>query len=327
MLEIAPMTDQPSAVIGVTGATGFIGKHLVHALRRDGANVKALSRRPQTTSSDDLPGALTWVSGALDDESSLRDFVDGCDAVIHLAGVIKALSRDEFLAQNAEGTRRLAMIAAEQPEPPRFIYVSSLAAREPRLSNYALSKREGEKALRPHAGKMSFSIIRPPAVYGPGDMETLRIFQLVARGLAIVPSTRAAKLSLLHVEDLVAAILNLLPLREDTGEPFEIDDNHPGGHDWAQLIGAAADALRITPKVIPIPPMALYLAGALGSAWGQLTQKATTLSWDKAPELLHPDWVSKGPTVPGWTPRWSLPDGFKNTVSWAISQGLLKSYS
>jgi len=321
------MTAQPTAMIGVTGATGFIGRHLVAALRRDGANVKALTRKPQTAPADDLPGSLTWVSGALDDETSLHRFVEGCDAVIHLAGAIKALSRDEFLSHNAEGARRLAKIAAAQSEPPRFIYVSSLAAREPRLSNYALSKREGEKALRPHAGKMSFSIIRPPAVYGPGDMETLRIFQLVARGLAIVPSNRAAKLSLIHVEDLVSAILNLLPLREDAGEPFEVDDNHPGGHDWAQVIGAAAEALRITPKVIPIPPMALYLAGALGSAWGQINQKATTLSWDKAPELLHPDWVSRGPTVPGWTPRWSLPDGFKNTVNWAISQGLLKSYS
>ena len=218
----------PTATIAVTGATGFIGKHLVHALRRDGANVKALTRKATARQPDDLPGTLTWIPGHLGDEAQLRALVDGCDAVIHLAGAIKALSRDDFLAHNTEGTRRLARIASELPEPPRFIHVSSLAAREPRLSNYATSKRESEKALKPFKSKMSISILRPPVVYGPGDPETLRIFSLVARGFALVPPNPQARLSLIHVDDVVSAILNLLPLRDDPGEPLEVDDGQPG---------------------------------------------------------------------------------------------------
>ena len=321
------MNEQPTATIGVTGATGFIGQHLVRALRRDSAHVRALTRRAQTPGDDDLPGSLTWVAGSLSDELQLRHLVEGCDAVIHLAGAIKALNRDEFLAQNAEGTRRLARMAAELPEPPRFIHVSSLAAREPRLSNYAASKRESEKALRPFASKMSISILRPPAVYGPGDLETLRIFTMAARGFAVVPPDAQARLSMIHVDDLVAAILNLLPLRDDPGEPLEIDDGQPGGHDWAGVVNAAGQALKVTPRLIALPSPVLYLAGGVWSLFAQISGNPSTLSWDKIPELLHPNWVAHGPTVPGWSPRWSLPDGFKNTVNWAISRGLLKSYS
>ena len=321
------MPQQPTATIGVTGATGFIGRHMVRALRRDGADVKALTRRAPPPTDDDLPGSLTWVPGSLSDETQLRQFVSGCDAVIHLAGAIKALNRDDFLMQNAEGTRRLAGLAAELPEPPRFIHVSSLAAREPRLSNYATSKRESEKALRAFTSKMSISILRPPAVYGPGDLETLRIFAMAARGFVVVPPDSQARLSMIHVEDLVSAILNLLPLRDDPGEPLEIDDGHPGGHDWTGVVNAAGQALKRTPRLIALPSPLLYLAGGIGSLFAQITGKSSTLSWDKIPELLHPDWVARGPAVPGWSARWGIQHGFKDTVNWAISRGLLKSYS
>lgn len=319
--------SEPTATIAVTGATGFIGQHVVRALRSDGAHVRALTRRPIKAQDDELPGSLTWIEGTLADEAPLQDLVTGCDGVIHLAGAIKALSRDDFLTHNTEGTKRLAKIAAAQAEPPRFIHVSSLAAREPRLSNYALSKREAEKALRPFRDKMSISILRPPAVYGPGDPETLRIFQMAARGFALVPANRSARLSLIHVEDLASAILNLLPARDDPGEPLEVDDGHPQGHDWDGVIAAAAAAVQTSPKTIPLPALALYLAGGIGSLVAQITQKPSVLSWDKVPELLHPDWVARGAGVPGWAPTWELSKGFKNTVNWAISRGLLKSYS
>ncbi|MBL8630796.1 MAG: NAD(P)-dependent oxidoreductase, partial [Rhodospirillaceae bacterium] len=272
-----------TATIAVTGATGFIGRHLVHALRRDGANVKALTRKAPSPTDDDLPGTLTWVPGALDHEASLQELVEGCDGVIHVAGAIKALSRDHFFEHNVSGTRRLAEVAARQPEPPRFIHVSSLAAREPRLSNYAASKYQAEKVLKPYQGKMSVSIIRPPAVYGPGDRETLRLFQMAAKGFAIVPPSPEARVSLIHVDDVVSAILNLLPLRDDPGLPFEIDDGHPQGYDWEAVVAAVGAAVQRTPRVVALPAPILYLAGGIGSLASLLTQNPTTLSWDKVP--------------------------------------------
>jgi 2-alkyl-3-oxoalkanoate reductase len=326
-LKPDPDMNDTSVTIGVTGATGFIGRHLVSALRRDGAQVRALTRRIQPTPNDDLPGTMTWVLGALDDEAALKTFVEGCDAVIHLAGAIKALSRDEFLYHNARGTLAIAQTIAAMREPARLISVSSLAAREPRLSNYALSKREGEKALRAFSGRVSFSIVRPPAVYGPGDLETLRIFQMAARGFVVTPPSPSARLSLIHVEDLVSAILNLIPVRDDPGEPLEIDDGQPGGYDWPGVVAAASEALQVRPRIIPLPAAALYAAGAVGSLLAKITGKSSTLSWDKVPELLHPNWVAQGASIAGWQPRWNLRNGFKNTVSSATSQGLLKSYS
>ncbi|MSO96670.1 MAG: NAD-dependent epimerase/dehydratase family protein [Rhodospirillaceae bacterium] len=319
--------SHPVVTIAVTGATGFIGQHLVRALRRDGAGVKALTRRAQPSTPENLLGPLTWVPGSLDDDRAIGELLAGCDGVIHMAGAIKALSREHFLRDNTEGTRRIAAIAAGQKNPPRFIYVSSLAAREPRLSAYAASKREGEKAVAALRPKMSVSILRPPAVYGPGDTETLRLFAMAARGFALAPSVVNARFSIIHVEDLVSAILNLMPLRDDMGEPLEIDDGQPGGHDWPGVVTAAGHALQTTPTLIPIPAMAMYLGGAIGSLVAQVTGRPSILSWGKVPELLHPDWVAQGPSVPGWTPQWDLAKGFKNTVNWAISQGLLKSYS
>ncbi len=316
-----------TATIAVTGATGFIGRHLVHALRRDGANVKALTRQAPTTVEDDLAGTLTWVQGSLENGVSLRELVRDCDGVIHLAGAIKALSRDDFFEQNVSGTRRLAEAAAEQPEPPRFIHISSLAAREPRLSNYAASKYQAEKVLKFYQRNMSVSIIRPPAVYGPGDRETLRIFQMAAKGFGLVPPNPESRVSLIHVEDVVSAILNLLPLRDDPGQPIEIDDGHPQGYDWATVIAAAGEAVQTNPRVIPLPAPILYIAGGIGSVGALLTRTPTTLSWDKVAEMLHCDWVAHGSGVPGWVPAWDIAKGFKNTVNWAISQGLLKSYS
>ncbi len=322
-----PDMSAATVTVGVTGATGFIGRHLVAALRRDGAHVRALTRRAQHTPSDDFAGTLTWVLGALDDEAALKTFAEGCDAVVHLAGAIKALSRDEFLHHNALGTQAIGRAVATMSQPARLIYVSSLAAREPRLSSYALSKREGEKALRAFSGGVAFSIVRPPAVYGPGDLETLRIFQMAARGFVITPPSPAARLSLIHVEDVVSAILNLIPVRDDPGDPLEIDDGQPGGYDWPGVIAAASEALHVRPRIIPLPAAALYAAGAIGSLVAKICGKPSTLSWDKVPELLHPDWVARGASIPGWQPRWDLRNGFKNTVSSATSQGLLKSYS
>jgi nucleoside-diphosphate-sugar epimerase len=278
-----------TVTVGVTGATGFIGQHLVAALRRDGAHVRALTRRIQPTPDDDLPGTMAWVLGALDDEAALKTFVEGCDAAIHLAGAIKALNRNEFLHHNAHGTQSIGRAVATMSEPARLIYVSSLAAREPRLSNYALSKREGEKALRALSGRLPFSIVRPPAVYGPGDRETLRIFQMAARGFVITPPSPSARLSLIHVEDLVSAILNLIPVRDDPGDPLEIDDGQPGGYDWPGVIAAASEALQVQPRIIPLPAAALFAAGAIGSLVAKLSGNPSTLSWDKIPELLHPD--------------------------------------
>jgi nucleoside-diphosphate-sugar epimerase len=311
-------------LVAVTGATGFIGRRIVRLLVECGYNVRALARRSPAGELADSSDAVSWVLGSLADEQALKALVKGAVGVVHCAGAIKAMDREGFMAVNAAGTRRLAEAAAALPKPPRFVLLSSLAAREPRLSSYALSKRAGEQAAR-SVSNLDAVILRPPAVYGPGDMETLKVFQMAAMGYVLAPMVRDARASLVHVDDVAGAVLAALKMDEPPAQPIEFDDGTPGAYTWADIAAAAGRALNTHPKVIPIPAPILYLVGAAASASAALTRRPTVMSWGKIPELLHPDWVCSRSRFPGYKPLWNIEKGFKDTVSWYTSQGLLTS--
>ena len=310
-----------AVTVAVTGASGFIGGHLLRALIGAGFDVRALARRlppPGSTS------PITWIQGDLDDAVALGRLLDRADLVIHGAGAIKALSRADFFAVNGEGTERLAKLAAAQATPPRFIHLSSLAARAPHLSGYAASKAAGEAAVLRLCGKLPVAILRPPAVYGPGDAESLRIFQMAARGWLAVPAVDGARLSLAHVDDVVAAVLATARLQSFPDQPVEFDDGASHGHSWPEIAQAASDALGRPVRSFRIPPAILYAAGAAASLGALVSRRPSVLSWDKVGEVLHPDWVAAGPRLPGYQPRWTLREGFQNAAEWAASRGLLR---
>jgi nucleoside-diphosphate-sugar epimerase len=315
----------PLPIVAVTGATGFIGRRVVRALIENGYAVRALARRSPAKEEADATDAVSWVLGSLADQTALNDLLKGTVAVIHAAGAIKALDREGFLAVNGGGTRRLAEVAMQQARPPRFIYLSSIAAREPRLSAYAASKHAGEQAVRALQPILPAVILRPPAVYGPGDMETLKIFQMAARGFLVAPMVAGARTSLAHVDDVAGAVMAALALKDLPDKPVEFDDGKPGAYGWSEIAAAAGAALRTRPRLIPLPAAVLYIAGAVASLSAVLTRRPTVLSWGKVPELLHPDWVAVGGSFPGYKPLWNLEKGFKNTVSWYTSRGLLTS--
>jgi nucleoside-diphosphate-sugar epimerase len=303
----------------VTGATGFIGRHLVRALVARGWRVRALARRVPS----DTLGA-SWISGALADTVALTALVQDAHTVIHAAGAIKALSVRGFMTVNADGTARLATIAAAQSRPPRFIHLSSLAAREPHLSPYAASKAAGEAVLGGVAGRLPTVVVRPPAVYGPGDPETLRIFRLAARGLLPVPATPGARLSLAHVSDAVAAILAAVTLADLPQGPIEFDDGAPGGHSWGDIAAAAATALGRNVRTLELPQIVFAALGTASGIGAQITRRPTVLTRRKVAEILHPNWVVNSQPLAGYTPAWSLAAGFRDTAEWAVSQGLVR---
>ncbi len=182
------------SAIAVTGASGFIGRRLIERLCRDGVPVRALMRKRRIEADVD-GGDLTIIEGALGDDDAIAALIDGADAVIHLAGLIKARTRKAFFTANEQGTRHLAAIAAAQPQPPKLVLVSSLAAREPALSSYAASKRAGEEALSALGSALPWTILRPPAIYGPGDRETLAFFKGVSRGIGAMLGEVSAPLA------------------------------------------------------------------------------------------------------------------------------------
>jgi nucleoside-diphosphate-sugar epimerase len=200
-----------------------------------------------------------------------------------------------------------------------------LAARQPELSPYAASKHAGERALS-RAGGSRWTVLRPPAVYGPGDRELLRLFRWVQRGYAVRPAPAEARFSLIHVDDLVGAALSWIGADAGYGEVLEIGDDREAGYGWAEVIDALSTALDVRPRLLAPPAGVLYTLAALsaGAAW--TVRRAPMLTPAKLRELRHPDWVirdRRARRVLGWRPEVGLDEGVRQTVAWYRGQGWL----
>jgi nucleoside-diphosphate-sugar epimerase len=316
-VPLVPTCTGPRAdLVALTGASGFVGRALAATLVRRGWRVRALARRPGSLS--DLSG-VEVVPGSLENPESLRRLVADAGTVVHCAGAIKARGAQEFYDINAAGTARLAAIAAEAVRPPRFLLISSLAAREPELNAYAGSKRRAEEELAGHGDDLSYCIVRPPAVYGPGDRETLEHFRQFVRGFAIVPAGSKARFSLIFVYDLANAVAKLLDAPAWTGSIIEVDDGREGGYSWRDVITIAGDHLGRTVRRIPVPFSLVWLPVAIGQTVATLLGKTPMVTTTKLRELFHPDWVSRsrsGTPLADWRPETDFKEGFGRTVLW-----------
>ena len=316
---------RPAAPLAaVTGATGFIGRHLVVALHRAGFRVRLLLRRE--------PDVAEWrelvpevVAGSLGDAAALPRLVEGADVVIHLAGLIKAARRADFFAVNRDGAAALAHAVARAAPGARFVLVSSLAAREPALSDYAASKQAGEVAVREVLGARA-TVLRPSVVYGPGDRETLLFFQLAARRLVPLLGRAGARAALIHVSDLVRLLVALASEAGAHAGVLEAADERPQGYTWEELLGAAARAVgNPAPRFVRTPQVLLggiALIGDLAKTWGA----SSMISSQKLRELRHPDWgvaPAERASAPGWTAQFDLESGFADAVAWYRRAGWL----
>lgn len=301
--------------VAITGASGFVGGHVAQRLVADGWQVRALVRRPDAN----LLGRGIAVPGDLSDPASLTALVAGADVVVHCAGVVSKVSRAGFQSINVDGTARLAAAAANAEKPPQFILMSSLAAREPGLSAYAASKRDSELAVISHGDDLNWTILRPAAVYGPGDRATLAIFRQWRAGFMVVPSGGEQRISLIHASDLAAGVAALLAKVRSGGESLEIGDRHPDGYGWDRMAEAGGQALGRTVSRIAVPRAVLMTAAAVNLAAHGLIGRTPMVTLGKIRELCHPDWVcDDGPmtTASGWSPTMTIHDGFKDTVAW-----------
>ena len=306
------------AAIAVTGASGFIGRRLIERLCRDGVPVRALMRK-RRVEVETSGGDLTIIEGALGDDAAIADLIDGVEGVIHLAGLIKARTRQAFFDANEQGTRHLAAIAAAKARPPKLVLVSSLAAREPTLSSYAASKRAGEDAIATPSNALPWTILRPPAIYGPGDRETLAFFKGVSRGVGAMLGDDRARFSLLHVDDLVDLILTVLAPEVADRLILEPDDGRDGGHSWCGMIAAAEHAFGRRAIRLRVPKMLLLALGHVNAGFSILPGYTPMLTPEKVRELTHPNWVADCRSIQsatGWRPAIPLDRGFPATIDW-----------
>ncbi|MEZ5573560.1 MAG: SDR family NAD(P)-dependent oxidoreductase [Halioglobus sp.] len=298
--------------MAVTGATGFIGTSLCRQLLAQGFQVRALVRNPAKAAHLAACGAVL-IEGDLANPAALQQLVADCDAVIHGAGAVRGNSQADFDRVNVTGTAALLQAVNAQTRPPLFLLLSSITAREPQLSWYACSKREGEKLLDNYP-ELNHLILRPPAVYGPGDREMLPIFQWMQRGIALVPGSPEARNSLIHVSDLVSAIIACL--RSDTacGQTLTLCDGKPQGYSWREMAAIAAQHWSRPVRLWCVPRWLLNGVAALNSWAAGFTGRAAMLTPPKLRELRHQDWVVDNTAITaatGWTPEIALRAGLQ----------------
>jgi nucleoside-diphosphate-sugar epimerase len=299
--------------VAVTGATGFIGRVLCARLRAAGYPVSALVRNP-TLAADLAASGVTLVAGHLDDGGALRTLLDNCDVVIHLAGAVRGNSQQSFDHTNVRGTQNLLEALATRKELPSLLLISSLAAREPELSWYARSKYQAEQCLHHGSADLDWAIIRPPAVYGPGDKEMLPVFLWMARGIAPVPGDPAARISLIHVADLASAIIACLGLPRLQHRTFTLDDGTPGGYDWKEMAAIAGGVWQRKVRLVRLPGPLLDVLARANLALSRALAYAPMLTPAKLRELRHPNWVVDNDeitAVTGWQPRVRLSKGLE----------------
>jgi uncharacterized protein YbjT (DUF2867 family) len=295
-------------IIALTGATGFLGGHVLRRALEAGHKIRALARKPQPPRE-----GVEWVAGSLDDSASLATLCQGTDTVVHVAGVVNG-DAATFDTGNRLGT--VAMLAAATGK--RFVHVSSLAAREPQLSNYGASKRAAEDAVV--ASPLDWRIVRPPAIYGPGDTENLELFRFAKWG--VVPLPPGGRLSLIHADDMARLVIALAE-GDDSRALYEADDAMPGGWSHADFARAIGSAVGRKVATIPLPTALVRTGARIDNA---LRGPKAKLTADRAAYFCHPDWVidpARRPPPALWTPKIATAAGLAATAAWYRAAGWL----
>lgn len=302
--------------VALTGATGFIGSAIAGRLEAEGWHVKVLIR----SSSD--PTRLSGISteqviGTLEDRGALGRLVQGVEAVVHCAGVVRGLTQADFDRVNVRGLEHLLKAIRRCHPSPRFVFMSSLAAREPALSFYAASKRDAERVLEAEGNELPWVSFRPPAVYGPGDRELLPLFRWMARGVAPVLGLRDARFSLLYVADLAEAVVKWLDSPSIHSGMYELADGQPGGYTWRDVIDTIALLRRRRVFSVSIPSWFLNVLAVSNLLLVKISGAAPMLTPGKVRELRHLNWVGDNSALRDaihWNPHVSLEEGLRRTL-------------
>lgn len=307
-----------TGLVAVTGATGFLGRYIVRELIDQGWRVRILARSyPVHPQFSDV--TFEAVPGDLSDPGALRALVRGADRVVHAAGLIKARDESAFHTVNVQGTANLVNAINAEAAPSRLMLVSSITAREAHLSPYAKTKQAAEEIVSARlGGAHEWMILRPSAVYGPWDIETLTVMKLARQGMALRPGIKTARVCLVHARDVAQAIAALCA-KFQPGCAYEISDARRDGYLWEEITGTAGRALGVRTRSLPLAPWAVRLVGGAGSIGTWLGMPPAMLTIDKAREILHPDWSSSSQRQPPealWRPKIDINCGFLETIRW-----------
>ena len=299
----------PARTLAITGATGFVGQHVLAAAAARGLPVRALTRSPRENDPN-----VHWVTGTLEDAVALDTLCDGAGALLHIAGAVNVPSRAAFAHANITGTKAV-IDAATRAGIRRFIHVSSLAAREPQLSNYGWSKAGAEDVVQESA--LDWLIVRPPGVFGPHDKDVLDMFKMARRGFMLLPP--AGRGSWIYAPDLAALLLDCI-VNGPSGAILEPDDGASASHvEFAGAIGTAVS--RPNPFTISAPRALLWLAARADRL---VRGDKAKLTPDRARYMAHPDWAANPARAPDpalWQAATPRADALRATHAWYVANG------
>ena len=321
----------------VTGASGFLGSHVAEHFANDGHDVRLLLR---PTSSRRFLTEFPYESavGDVTDAPSLATAIEGVEAVVHTAGLVKARNEAEFMAVNATGTANLLSAAGiAAPNLRRFVYISSLAAHgpsadgKPRLSDapaqpvsaYGRSKLAGEDFVRDSALADRAVIFRPPVIYGPRDPALVPFFRLARLRVAPLLMGGHNRISIVYVDDIARAIVQATTAEAAVeGKTYAPEDGQI--HTWRDLLAAVEAAIGRRALRISAPRWT-FTTGALASeAFGLAARRSVSLTRDKVREMAQRHWVCSGEELGqdlGWSPQVDIREGARRTAEWYRQQG------
>ncbi len=311
-------------LIALTGATGFVGSHILDRALMEGHRVKAITRRPQ----EKRPG-LEWIAGDLHNKEALGSITGEADVLIHCAGIVKARRAEEFHEVNTNTLAHLLDLLAHRGGGAggcHVVFVSSLTARHPNISPYARSKFNAEEILKARGNKSPWTIVRPPAVYGPGDMEILKLFRAMKRGYVPVAGGANKSFSLIHGRDLAAAVLSILDHETAIHKTLEPDDKKKGGYTVHDVAEVATAELGRPVRPLAVPEALLHTLAFANEALAFATGKAPIFSRHKVREMAHSNWVSDPKphkAILNWRPEIGIKEGVKETIHWYRDRKLL----
>ncbi len=304
------------SLLAITGATGFVGSAVLNEALAQGHQVRALARREQPART-----GVEWVRGDLGDTAALSALIAGADAVVHVAGLTNTPDPAEFEAANVTGTANV-LAAMTGSGVRRLVFVSSLAAREPKLSAYGASKARAETLVE--ASGLDWTTVRPPGVYGPRDIDYLDMFRTAKWGFVPLPPGGAS--SIIHADDLASLLVvlaagNAAPTKKKVYEP---DDGREGGWSHKELAAAIGRAVGKQSVFAPHLPRAVLDAAAAADRIARGDR--AKLTPDRVGYMAHPNWVSRfdRKVPPGiWQPRITGEEGLKSTAEWYRREGWL----
>ena len=321
----------------VTGASGFLGGHVAEALSARGDQVRALVRKTSDTKLLKGLKGVELFEGSVEQVDRVREAVDGVEAVVHCAGIVKARSDDEFFTVNVGGTSNLVE-AARGRKLKRFVHVSSLEAAGPSddgapvpveqenpVTAYGRSKLAAEKVVLAAREAMPVTVLRPGAIYGPRDGEIFEMFQSIQRGLLPMVAGGKARGVWIYATDAANACVRAIEADVPSGKVYFVDDGC-GALALRDMLADAEKALGKRAFVRANLPRSVFMTVARGvEIFGRVSGRAVMLTREKADMLLQ-DWVCSSEATRkdlGWEPKVPWSEGVVMAVKWYRENGWL----